>query len=154
MATSSVRCWDDNSRGQLGDETQVNHLTPTSDVLTDVQALAVGGFHTCALMAAGGVRCWGANTFATTAEGPPVLAPPSADVITGVQALAAGRDYACAALSSGGIQCWGDNEYGQGCEVPFRQGHSSIVNLCILMSGEAALCRPSNSCPSRARPAL
>jgi hypothetical protein len=47
---------------QLGDGTNTNRNTPpSSDVLTGVAALAAWGAHTCALMATGGVRCWGMN---------------------------------------------------------------------------------------------
>jgi alpha-tubulin suppressor-like RCC1 family protein len=62
MDTGGVRCWGDNYYGQLGDGTTNNRLTPpTSDVLTDVVAIAAGTVHTCTLMSSGGVRCWGFN---------------------------------------------------------------------------------------------
>jgi alpha-tubulin suppressor-like RCC1 family protein len=51
MKTSGVRCW--SNTGATG--------LPTSDVLTGVQAIAVGDNYTCALMQIGGVRCWGNN---------------------------------------------------------------------------------------------
>ena len=43
------------------DGTQLFQSHPTTDVLDGVQALAVGRYHTCALMTTGGVRCWGAK---------------------------------------------------------------------------------------------
>ena len=47
---------------QLGDGTNTDRKTPPStDVLTSVAAIAAGGYHTCALTASGGVRCWGQN---------------------------------------------------------------------------------------------
>ncbi len=58
-----VACWGDNSYGQLG-----HFRTPSEAVPVEVQGfadgvagIAVGGMHTCALLAGNGVRCWGFN---------------------------------------------------------------------------------------------
>lgn len=62
-----VRCWGANSAGQVGDGTTNNRTTPVAVTsaegppLTNVQALALGGYHSCALLDGGEVRCWGRN---------------------------------------------------------------------------------------------
>lgn len=63
IAGGGVRCWGDNSAGQLGDNSNTQRLTPV-----DVNALAgatvlasAQGAHSCALSAAGVVKCWGRN---------------------------------------------------------------------------------------------
>ena len=66
----AIRCWGDNANGQLGDGTLANPALPdTMSVpvsvsgVTGATAVAVGDSHSCALLAGGTVRCWGANGF-------------------------------------------------------------------------------------------
>src|SRR5439155_23026602 len=56
-----VACWGWNKTGQLGDGTTVDRESPTpiEGLASGVRAIAGGGRHTCALMEAGGARCWG-----------------------------------------------------------------------------------------------
>ena len=60
----TVRCWGLNGSGQLGDGTATNRLTPvTVSGLSNAVAISSHGFgsYTCALLADGTGRCWGAN---------------------------------------------------------------------------------------------
>jgi alpha-tubulin suppressor-like RCC1 family protein len=105
--TGGVKCWGYNHHGQLGDGTTTDRLTPT-DVLglaTGVVAITGRDFHSCALMAAGGVKCWG--TTPTDVSG----------LTSGVVAVAAGgglvSTHSCALNTAGGVKCWGYNNYGQ-----------------------------------------
>lgn len=58
-----VKCWGDNSEGQLGDNSIINRLTPVSvtGLVSGVTAIAAGLGQTCALTTAGGIKCWGYN---------------------------------------------------------------------------------------------
>ncbi len=58
-----VKCWGRNVEGQLGNTgtTQQNLPIDVSGLISEVVALATGGYHSCALIAGGGVKCWGAN---------------------------------------------------------------------------------------------
>jgi alpha-tubulin suppressor-like RCC1 family protein len=69
-----------------------------------VAAVSVGEDTACALLADGGLHCWGdALSFDPT--------PPEGDGFVAVQA---GRVHACAARAGGGVDCWGEDPAGEG----------------------------------------
>jgi alpha-tubulin suppressor-like RCC1 family protein len=112
MTTGSVRCWGENTYGQLGDGTnESRQMQAATDVLADIQAVSVGGAFTCALTVTGGVRCWGNNYAGQLGDGTynSRSTPPTADVLTSVKAIATGSAHACALMENGGVRCWGDN---------------------------------------------
>lgn len=78
-------------------------------------AVSAGYVHTCALLADGKVRCWGANFAGQLGDGTHADAPTPVDVagLPGpASAIAAGYAHTCA-LVAGAVWCWGDNTFGE-----------------------------------------
>jgi len=82
--------------------------------------IAVGGSHTCALMASGGVKCWGSDDNGQLGNVAPNgfdgISPTPLDVTdlgSGVTQITAGYTHTCAVMANGGVKCWGFNAYGQ-----------------------------------------
>jgi alpha-tubulin suppressor-like RCC1 family protein len=84
LYTGGMRCWGYNGYGQLGDGTRTERLAPVSVVglASSVTAIAVGYYHTCALLSTGGVQCWGNNDYGQLGDGSTTdrLAPTSVNL--------------------------------------------------------------------------
>jgi alpha-tubulin suppressor-like RCC1 family protein len=84
--------------------------------LAGVAELAVGaGYHSCARLADGAVRCWGNNGSGQLGDGTVVdrRAPVAVAGLDGVAQLAAGGEHTCARMLDGTVRCWGLNASGQ-----------------------------------------
>jgi alpha-tubulin suppressor-like RCC1 family protein len=130
-----VKCWGDNSYGQLGDGTTNPHLSPVdvNGLASGVIQVSVGMNHACALTAAGGVKCWGDNSSFQLGDGTqaPRFTPVDASgLANGVHQISAGSGYSCALLNSGGVKCWG---------IPGPHTPGDIPGVSNLSSGITAI---------------
>ncbi|MBC7710727.1 MAG: Ig-like domain repeat protein [Rhizobacter sp.] len=118
LTTGGVQCWGDNSFGQLGDGTYTNRSTPVAVVglSSPVTQVAVAGYHTCALMNSGAVKCWGGNFWGQFGQGNTSSSPTAVDTLplgAGATKLSVGFGHTCAVLGGGAVKYWGYNALGQ-----------------------------------------
>jgi len=121
--------------------------TASHGPLSGVAAIAAGGYHTCALITGGGVKCWGRNDYGQLGDGSieerhtPVTVSVSAGggPLGGVTIITAGGYHTCA-VANGAAKCWGDNESGQlGVGAATTEPISAPVQVSGLTSGVAAI---------------
>jgi hypothetical protein len=66
-----VKCWGDNTFGQLGDSSTDYRNAPVdvTGLASGIAAIAAGQYHTCAVTTLGGVKCWGNNEAGALGDG-------------------------------------------------------------------------------------
>jgi alpha-tubulin suppressor-like RCC1 family protein len=118
LNSGQVRCWGDNTSGQLGNgsygSTPVTRPVVVKG-LNNAVMLATGQAHTCALTGAGAVICWGNNQQGQIGDGTQTtrLAPTQVRGITGgATDITASGLHTCAVVN-GAARCWGFNNFGQ-----------------------------------------
>ena len=101
----SIECWGNNAYGQLGDGTTTTSNTPVAVSLPagrTATALALGSYHSCAILDDGSTMCWGYNGNGRLGDGtntdsttPVAVSLPAGSTAT---ALALGSTHSCAIL--------------------------------------------------------
>ena len=151
--SGELKCWGRNTSGQLGigSNESYNEIPQTVPGLSSgVIAVSGGQSHTCAILTAGEIKCWGSNESGQLGTGnyessntPVTVALPGEPAI----ALALGAAHTCAVLADGSLKCWGSNQdgqlglgyYGGDSPVPLTvTGLSS--NVTAIAAGDAHTC--------------
>jgi alpha-tubulin suppressor-like RCC1 family protein len=128
MGDGTARCWGNNARGQLGDNTVTRRLLPVTVMnapgtaaLTGVAQISAGTNYTCTRMGDGTARCWGLNSGGQLGDGTtterhrPVAVrnPAGTAALTGTSAISARDTHTCARLTNATAVCWGNNNSGK-----------------------------------------
>ena len=124
----SLRCWGYGGDGALGygnTATIGDDETPAAAGPVDVgagrtvQAVSAGTVHTCALLDAGAIRCWGFGgdgrlgygniTNIGDDETPAAAGPVDLGPGRSAKVVSSGRGHTCAVLDDDSVRCWGFN---------------------------------------------
>lgn len=136
LDTGAVKCWGDNSAGELGlgdtfvrgdSYGDMGMYLATVDLGSGRTAkeIVAGDYHTCAMLDDGTAKCWGVNSDGRLGIGDAEnrgdhrnemgnnLPPIALGTGRTAKALSAGARHTCALLDDGTVKCWGDNSHGQ-----------------------------------------
>jgi hypothetical protein len=135
-----VSCWGENHNGQLGDGTTGGDRAAPVAVVglsAGVTQIDAEGDVTCAALADGTARCWGANTrgeLGNGAAGTGVHSnvPVQVSGLASVAEVAAGS---CARTTGGQVYCWGAGSLGR---IGDGTGADSSVPVLVTGLGDAA----------------
>ncbi|MBL8775026.1 MAG: carboxypeptidase regulatory-like domain-containing protein [Acidimicrobiales bacterium] len=171
----SVRCWGVGQDGLLGDGAGAgdgvigDDETPGSFPPVELGAgrtavaIGAGGWHTCAVLDDGSMRCWGLSdrgqlgygTTATVGDDETPAAAGPVDLGTGRTAVTVdgGQQHTCAVLDDGSVRCWGQGASGilgsgnledigddetPGSVGPVDLGSEPIAELAVAVSVDPA----------------
>ncbi len=145
-----VKCWGDNSQGQLGsgaDFSTVAKLPVPVVQLTDANRVCSGYKHSCAVRLDGTVACWGFNLNGQLGDGNTSSrsAVPVVVDLKAVSQIACGGNFTCAVTRAGGVSCWGGNGSGQlgngtsggGSAIPVA---TKLTTAASIAAGEKHAC--------------
>jgi alpha-tubulin suppressor-like RCC1 family protein len=131
LSDGQVMAWGLDNEGQLGIGTSTSprgcggncSTTPlAASELDGVTAIAVGEFHSLALLSNGTVMAWGGDVYGQLGDGdlerreceaPCSRTPVAVSGLSGVKAIAAGVRHSLALLQNGTLMAWGDNADGE-----------------------------------------
>ena len=112
-----VKCWGENTYGQLGNNTLTSSALPVNvgEGLTNATQVSCGPRHTCVTRQDGEVSCWGHNSEGQLGDQTTThrLTPVRVKDLTDVVQVAAGFSSTCARRADKTVWCWGGNGMGQ-----------------------------------------
>ncbi|NDC48130.1 MAG: hypothetical protein EBZ61_03435 [Micrococcales bacterium] len=127
--TGLLRCWGDNTYGQIN----------VPELLGPVTQVSSGANVTCAIARKGKLVCWGGDYYALNVI-PSNVGP--------VRAVSVGSGYVCAIEITNQLRCWGgDWRWAAGAPTGFEMAESVSVgsgHLCIVSLAHQAKCWGSN----------
>ena len=111
---NNVKCWGDNSNGQLGDggTNQQNDAAIVGITLTGAIAIDSGQSHSCAVDSSDSLHCWGGSANGQVGDGSTSEQITSPTEITlgkniGALSVSSWSSYPCVVGSNDFARCWG-----------------------------------------------
>ena len=154
-------------RSHLTDETTrpgaPDACAGSAPAVSPAVALSAGAGSTCAINAAGAVKCWGRGREGQLGDGSAADSPVPVGVVrlsSNAIAVATGGSSTCALTTAGAVKCWGWNHHGElgddstaASPVPMEvvglsacvSAVSTGMHTCALTAGGAAKCWGLNS---------
>ncbi len=119
-STGGLRCWGDNDKGQLGNNSTLPLLTHTVTAVSDNTLIASAAKVTavdnyaCGLTTSGSAYCWGQNTYGNLGNNSTTdsTAPTPLNTSLAFSSLALTDTTACGLTTDGAVNCWGYNASG------------------------------------------
>lgn len=164
LEDGKVRCWGTNGFGQLGIQRTFDvgdderpSAVPALDLGEPARQLALGTYHSCALLQSGEVRCWGRSRALAPlfdvgedygnsyGESPARALVPLGERATLLEASSTMQgdssgvgwwEMTCAALESGDVRCWGEQRVDHTRRAPVGQ---EVVDLALGYLGACAV---------------
>jgi alpha-tubulin suppressor-like RCC1 family protein len=161
LASGVIKCWGNNTNGELGTGSASGYSTiPLAVVAIDasIDEISASTDRTCAVLASGGVKCWGYGSYYATGQYVSTYQPTTVAGIAGpVVSFATGVDHTCFLLDGGAVQCVGRNDAAQsgaGYVMNTTQSPADVIGLdggilalgaashhaCALMSNGTVRC--------------
>ncbi|MCI0572728.1 MAG: hypothetical protein L0Y66_18395, partial [Myxococcaceae bacterium] len=145
LSNDTLSCWGSNYYGQLGIGVSGGYRSTPQPVetLANVQSVAVGGFHACAVVRTGSdfrAWCWGENSYGQVGDGTSGANRPNPVAVcssgsgagcfgyTNLWELALGDSHSCARIGSS-VRCWGSNGAGQLGSLPDFLAHPNPLTV-------------------------
>ncbi len=131
VSNGRLKCWGNNSHGEIGDRSTKDRRRPAqvAGLSSGVHQVVAGYYSTCAVLAAGRLKCWGDNTSGQIGTGVsggyfthPVQVLRMTRKVTSVDT----NDGFTCAVKEGAAKCWGKNDsyqLGDGTVDPYYVPH-------------------------------
>lgn len=141
LDAGNLKCWGNNSQGQLGNDSVFDSQSPTDVIKYGVTFTSVtaGDWHTCAISTSNKAYCWGKNYnsqlgLAEDANYGRRVPTMVTITTTNISAISAGDIHTCAVLTTGVVKCWGPNW------IDGRLGDGSVTGAIAVSTGEHHSC--------------
>lgn len=132
-----LRCWGSGFDEQLGlgdtkDQIDASKVMP---VLTGVNQVALGYYHTCAILKSGDLKCWGTGVSGQLGLGDRYSQPKAEGVRSVLQEIVQvklGRFHTCAINRRGELKCWGAGSSGN-LDLNDRNFENSATSASVIL---------------------
>jgi alpha-tubulin suppressor-like RCC1 family protein len=116
LTGGTVKCWGNNTTGELGDGTTTDRAHPVTVTGLSATSISAGFNHTCAVTTSGAAMCWGANESGELGNGKTKASSTPVQVYragSGIKQISAGgykkAGMTCLVTTGGAVKCFGAN---------------------------------------------